>query len=143
MENISITAACAYGLGRPQTEQIAAPHGPSAACQLLLLTARLRAGFSHLHTAGPGDATLGRGASSLASRAAGPVALCFPLQSAQLMTNERGLHRRIQILSLFRRRQPSGGEAGLLPLELKCVCFPVRGDECLLGRSFVLLGCAN
>ena len=53
MENISITTACAYGMGSPPMQsESQRSRSPSVADQLLLLTARLRAGFSYLHTAG-------------------------------------------------------------------------------------------
>lgn len=109
MENISISAACACGQGRPRTEQITALQQPSIACQLLLLTAEPRAGFSYLHTAGFWGRPLWNVcASSLVSHAERQEQLCFTLQSAKQMKNERVLHRLIQTLMLFRQHSALG-----------------------------------
>lgn len=121
---------------------------PSVACQLLLLTARLRAGFSYLHTAGSCGRPLWNVCASSLCHTQRGERLCFTLQSAKQMKTERGLHRLTQILVLFRGHSALGKEGRTSVFWVKgCVLNSQKTHSevarCLLFCSFVLLCCAK
>ena len=103
------------------------PSSPSVVCQLLLLTVRLRAGSSYLHTAGSWGRPLWAAcASSLVSHAERRVAL-FHFTICTADEKWKGItqaHPNLDsVLPAFSTQER---KAGLLSFELKCVGLIVR-----------------
>lgn len=103
MENISITAPYAYGLGRPP---YGANHSTPAALSGVPITLINSGAKGRLQL--PARSWLG-GKATLECVCLQPVtcresrAALFHFKSAKQMRDERGLHRLLQILTLFRR----------------------------------------